>query len=88
MNEVKEDVLVYICYKDHLLYRNVDPENLSIPVRQTVGWLVNENAEAINIVWDRCVKPIPGEKRSKTGLFILKNDIVEMRKIPLMPKAK
>lgn len=75
------DELVHILYKDHLLFRNTDPNQLSPCLRECVGWLVRENDEAIYILWERPVKPMPHERSTPeaSGLVILKSEIVERK---------
>lgn len=71
--------LVYVRYKDHVLFRNSDPklyENSNI--RETSGWLMYETNEALFLIHDRSVKPLINEVR-ETGLIILKSDILEIK---------
>jgi len=82
-NRWKDECLVYVRYRDHVLFRNAN-RNLHGPaIRETVGWLIKENADAVWILWDRGVEPLHHEKvpASESGLVILKSDVLEMRKI-------
>ena len=77
--------LVYIKYRDHLLFKNANPSN-HIPVqRECVGWVRKEDDEAVWVVWDRSVVPLPHERTQpqESGLVILKTDILEIRKLEL-----
>lgn len=75
---------VYIRYRDHVLFRNTTKPIDKPAERETLGWLKNENAEVICIIWDRNVKPLQNQKNSPhSGLVILKNCIIEARTIPL-----
>jgi hypothetical protein len=74
--------LVYIRYRDHVLFRNADLSLYKPAVRETIGWLKKESDEAIWILWDRSVTPLPHERTgTESGLVILKSDIIEMRKL-------
>ena len=82
-NRWKAGCLVYIRYRDHLLFRNANSSLYRPAIRETVGWLIKENGSAVWILWDRSVKPLPHKRvpTSESGLVILKSDILEMRKI-------
>jgi len=75
--------LVYIRYRDHILFRNADPGLYQPAIRECVGWVLKENDDAVWILWDRSVEPLPHERfpASESGLVILKSDILEMKKI-------
>lgn len=75
--------LVYIRYKDHVLFRDSDPCLYKPSIRETVGWLMKENEEAVWIIWDRSVHTLPYEKVQpwESGLVILKSHILEMRRL-------
>ena len=73
--------VVYIQYKDHVLFWNSDPvlyEDLNI--REAIGWTERETEEFICLTSDRSVKSLPYERRDK-GLVISKSDILEMREV-------
>jgi len=74
--------LVYIRYKDHVLFQKSEFNLYSPVVREAVGWLVKENDEAVWIIWDRSVKSFPNEGiEAESGLVVLKDNVIEMRKI-------
>jgi len=76
--------VVYIRYKDHVLFKDVDPSAYAKPfVRETLGWLDHEDDESIRLVWERFAEPdLRGEARQKvTGLVIMKNSILELRRV-------
>jgi len=75
--------LVYIRYRDHILFRNADSRLYQPAIRECVGWVLKENDDAVWILWDRSVEPLPHERvpASESGLVILKSDILEMKKI-------
>jgi hypothetical protein len=73
--------LVLIRYRDHILFRNLDPSGLKPQLRETVGWLAKETPEAVLILWDRGLERLPHGRAENqaSGLIILKGDIVELR---------
>ena len=74
--------LVYIRYKDHVLFHKAKADLYKPVSREAVGWLVRENDEAIWILWDKSVEGLAHERKSaESGLVILKSDILEVRKI-------
>ena len=75
--------LVYVRYRDHVLFRDMDPSKASASSRECIGWLDYEDQEHIRIVWERFAMPDPpnGSRPRATGLVILKKAIVEMRRV-------
>lgn len=74
--------LVYVKYKDHVLYRNTDSSLLNPAVREVVGWLVKESEEALFLCFDRSVADLPYELHSReSGLIVLKESVLERRLI-------
>jgi len=75
--------LVYIRYRDHILFRNADPGLYQPAIRECVGWVLKENDDAVWILWDRSVEPLPHERTrpEESGLVILKSEILEMKKL-------
>ena len=70
--------LIYIRYKDHVLFRNSDPKLYEGSIiREALGWQVRETEEALFLTHDRSVKPFPNEV-CETGLIILKSEILEI----------
>mgnify|MGYP005844832473 CR=1 FL=1 len=80
-----DDALVYVRYLDHVLFRNSDASLFKPALRETVGWLHRETADAVWLLWERSVKLLPHERSpaEESGLVLLKSDIVEMRRLPL-----
>lgn len=73
--------LVYIRYKDHILFKNANPRlYFDIVDREAVGWLIYETDEFLCILNDRSVQPMPNEV-CESGFSILKSDIIETREI-------
>ena len=73
--------LVYIRYLDHVLFKDVDPAAYAKPFsRESIGWLEKENADSIQLIWERFVNGSQeGTKQKATGLVILKSCIQELR---------
>ncbi len=72
--------LVRVRYKDHILFKNCNPAELSPSIREVAGWLTFESSEAICVCYDKPVDPLPNENR-QSGFVILKSDILEMFEI-------
>jgi hypothetical protein len=79
----KKIPLIQVLYKDHLLFKVENPNDLMPAERECVGWLVKEDPEVIWSLWDRSVMPFPHERIQpfQSGLIILKSDIVELKHI-------
>ena len=80
---VKEGSIVYVRYRDHVLFRDVDPRAYKPFIREAVGWLDYQDEEYLRIVWERFAMPDPPNepKPRATGLVILRAALVEVRKI-------
>lgn len=78
-----KDIIVYIRYRDHVLFRNADSSFCKPSIRETVGWIAKENDEAVLVLWDRSCVKLPHEtaQRLESGLVVLKSDILEMKKV-------
>jgi hypothetical protein len=79
----KPGSIVYVRYRDHVLFRNAEAGLYRPAVREAVGWLIKENEEAVWILWDRSVVRLPHERihAGESGIVILKSDILEMRRL-------
>lgn len=58
----KQQCVVHVVYRDHILFRNTDSALFNPPVRETLGWLIKENNDAVWILWDRSITPVAYEK--------------------------
>jgi hypothetical protein len=75
---------VYVRYKDHVLFRNVQEPICEYAERETVGWLIGEDSEIVCIDWDRNFKTFADYKTGcNSGLVILKSCILEICPLPL-----
>lgn len=71
--------IVYVRYKDHVLFRDAEANTYKPFVREAVGWLDYEDQECIRLVWERFAEPSPeNAKQRATGLVILKSCILEI----------
>lgn len=78
----REGAVFYVRYLDHVVFKDVVPSAFSAPfIRETIGWLENEDDNAIQITWERFAGADSQEKTKQkaTGLVILKNCIQEIR---------
>ena len=85
---IKTNDLVYIRYRDHVLFKDSDPTIYLPWNRETIGWLDYKDDEYLRLVWERFAMPdLPNESKIRaTGLVILKEAILEMRKIDNVEK--
>ena len=72
---------IYIKYKDHVLFKDVDPSAFEPFVRETIGWLDHEASDFVRVVWERPAGngESPIIKQKATGLVILRSDILELK---------
>jgi len=74
--------VVYVRYKDHVLYRNLCNPIEEAVERETIGWLARENGEIILVEHDRTPQCLQLPKGSGSGVIILKSCILELRSLP------
>ena len=72
--------LVYVKYKDHVIYKNIQHPIAKAVERETVGWLTNQNDEIMLIEHDRNLRVKGG---GINGVVLLKSCILEIRLLPL-----
>ena len=83
IEKIRTGALVYVRYRDHVLFRDIEA-NLCRPwTRECIGWLDYEDEECVRILWERFAMPDPPNesKVRGTGLVILKRTIVEMHRL-------
>jgi len=75
--------LVYVRYRDHVLFKDMNPGTAAPFTRECVGWFDYEDQDHVRILWERFAMPDPPSesKPRATGLVILKKAILEMRKV-------
>jgi len=79
---------VYIRYKDHVLFKNIQHPMEEAMERETIGWLSRENSEIILVEHDRTMPNAELCSGQSNGLIILKSCIIEIRKLPLQESLK
>jgi hypothetical protein len=72
--------LVYVRYKDHVIFKNVQDPLAEAVVRETVGWVKKENEEIMLIEHDRAI--LQGCS-GFNGVVILKSCILGIVELPL-----
>jgi hypothetical protein len=70
--------VIYVRYKDHVLYRNIRNPIEEAVERETVGWLARENGEIILVEHDRTPQCLQLPRGSGSGVIILKSCILEL----------
>ena len=74
---------VYVRYKDHVLYKNIKQPIEEAVERETIGWLTKQTDEIMLIEHDRTIPNAQIPSGQGSGVIILKNCILEIRKLPL-----
>ncbi len=72
--------IVFVRYKDHVVFKNVQSVGLSPVIRETIGWIKKENDDLVLIENDRSI--LAGCS-GFNGILILKNCILSMVEVPL-----
>jgi hypothetical protein len=78
--------LLYVRYKDHVIYKNLIQPNPEAIERETVGWLAHENQDIILIEHDRTIKRKDISSGKSNGIIILKSCILEA--LPLQKNSE
>ena len=79
---------VYIRYKDHVLFKNIEQPIEEAIERETIGWLSKENSDIILVEHDRTMPNLQICSGQSNGLVILKSCILEIRFLPLQKSSK
>lgn len=77
--------LVYVKYKDHVFFKNIQAPVAEAVVREAVGWVREQNDELLLLESDRAVLK---QGKSVNGVVILKNCIICMMELPLKNNPK
>jgi hypothetical protein len=83
----REGSAVYVRYKDHVLFRNIQRPIADAIERETVGWLTKQDTEIVLIEHDRTIPNAQIPSGSGSGLIILKSCIIEIRELPLQESS-
>jgi len=75
--------VVFVRYRDHVLFKDANASDYQPWTRETVGWLDQVGDDYVRIVWERYWdKTLQPEARLRsTGISICKRDIVELWKV-------
>ncbi len=79
---------VYIRYKDHVLFKNIQQPIEEAVERETIGWLSKQTDEIMLIEHDRTIPNAQIPSGQGSGVIILKSCIIEMRELPLQKSSK
>ncbi len=79
--------LIYVRYRDHVLYSRSIAEIMQPQVREAVGWLVYNCEQYIILSWDRDAQPptLTGGDAKASGLVLLKSDLLEFQRLKICP---
>ena len=76
--------VVHVIYMDLVLFRNSNSKIYEKPnIRETVGWILAENDEEIQIIWDQSLKQLPNEEifPEDSGLTIPRHAILRIKSL-------
>jgi hypothetical protein len=74
---------VYVRYKDHVLYKNIQQPIAEAVERETIGWLSKQTDEIMLIEHDRAIPNAQIPSGQGNGVIILKSCIIEILELPL-----
>ena len=66
---------VYVKYRDHVFFRNVESPAAEAIIRETLGWVKEENEEVMLI---ECDRPLLKCQSGFNGVIVLKNCIISL----------
>ncbi len=81
--------LIFVRYRDHVLYNRSSALMMQPQIREAVGWLVYDCDLYIIVSWDRDAEPptLHGGDPKASGLVLLKSDILELQRLKICPAA-
>jgi hypothetical protein len=79
--------LIFVRYRDHVLYNRASALAVQPQIREAVGWLIYEAEQYIILSWDRDGDPptLHGGDPKASGLVLLKSDIIRCVKFRPQP---
>lgn len=77
--------LVYVRYKDHVFFKNMQNPKAEAIEREAIGWLKEQTDELLLLVNDRAIS---SQGKNVNGLIILKNCILEAYPLLLQNNLK
>jgi hypothetical protein len=75
--------LVFVRYRDHVMFSRATAEAMQPQIRKAVGWLVYECAQYIILSYDVDDMPptLKGGDPKASGLVLLRSDILEFKRL-------
>jgi hypothetical protein len=86
-NSHLEGSAVYIRYKDHVLFKNIQQPVPEAVERETIGWLTKQTDEIFLVEHDRTMQNGQLPCGQGNGLILLKSCILEIKKLPLQKNS-
>ena len=80
--------LIYVRYKDHVIYKNIKQHSPEALERETVGWLTQQNQDILLVTHDRIIQPKEISSAKSNGIIILRSCILEFVFLPLQENSK
>jgi hypothetical protein len=72
---LKSSKAVYVRYRDHVFFRNVEAPTAQAIIREALGWVKEENDEVMLI---ECDRPLLQCRSGFNGVVVIKSCIVSM----------
>ena len=76
---------IYVKYKDHVIFKNISDPSPIVVIRETIGWVKEQNDELLLI---ENYRAIPSHGKSVNGIIILKDCILDAYAVPLQNNSK
>jgi hypothetical protein len=80
--------IVYIRYKDHVLFRNTPEAIEKADEREAIGWLTQETGKLLCIQNDRTLENLQYAIGEASGIVLLKSCVLEIRVLPLQNTSR
>jgi hypothetical protein len=79
--------LIFVRYRDHVMYNRSSASMMKPQTREAVGWLVYDCDLYIILTWDKDADPptLHGGDAKASGLVLLKSDILDLQKLKICP---
>ena len=82
----EKETILCVIYLDHILFKNINSDELKPSLRISIGWLIKETTEYIVIWWDQSLTENRDEAiQVESGLLILKNTILAIMPVDSQP---
>ena len=79
--------LIFVRYRDHVLFNRSSALVMQPQTREAVGWLVYDCELYVIVTWDRDADPptLHGGDPKASGVVLLKTDILELQRLKICP---